>query len=83
MTPLKDLTPVNGNMPLWMKFVSAVGVPSVGLLYLVWFLSTTLMSTIVDHTNHHEREMRSLMNVMQMICVNTSETPNQREGCFR
>lgn len=77
------MTAVNGAMPLWMKFISAVGVPSAGLIYLVWFLSTTLLGTITAHTNDHEREMRSLMLVMRQVCANTATTDEQRRGCFQ
>jgi len=74
---------LNNNMPLWMKFVSAVGVPSAGLLYLVWFLSTSLIGAINDHSDHHEREMDTMMVIIRQVCVNTAETTDERRGCFQ
>lgn len=73
---------MNGNMPIWMKFISAIGVPSAGLLYLVWFLSTSVLGAIHEHSDDHAREMRDLMSVMQQVCVNTANTPEDRLGCF-
>jgi hypothetical protein len=68
------MTTLNNGMPLWMKFISAVGVPSAGLIYLVYFLSTSLMGTINSHNDDHEHEMDTLMVIMRQVCVNTAET---------
>ena len=45
----------NGTMPLWMKFVSAVGVPSALAIYLVWFLANNVLGAITTHSQDHER----------------------------
>ena len=82
MTTIKSLAGLNGITP-WMKFISAVGVPSAGLIYLVWFLSTTLLGAITTHTIAHEREMRSLMLVMRQVCVNTAQSDEQSRNCFQ
>ena len=73
----------NGTMPLWMKFVSAVGVPSALAIYLVWFLANNVLGAITTHSQDHEREMDALMSVMQQVCVNTADTSEERAGCFQ
>ena len=72
---------VNG-MPLWMKFISLVGVPSSIAIYLVWFLTTTVLGAISSHNDDHADEMRVLTSVMQQICANTSENSADRARCF-
>ena len=71
---------VNG-MPLWMKFISLVGVPSSIAIYLVWFLTTTVLGAISSHNDDHADEMRVLTSVMQQICANTSENSADRARC--
>jgi len=73
--------PMNG-LPLWMKFVSWVGVPSSIAIYLIWFLTTTMLSAISTHNNEHAAEMRVLTAVMQQVCANTAETTSERSRCF-
>ena len=72
---------VNG-MPMWMKFISWVGVPSSIALYLIYFLTTTVMGAISSHNDDHADEMRVLTSVMQQICANTSENSADRTRCF-
>jgi len=72
---------VNG-MPMWMKFISWVGVPSSIAIYLVWFLTTTVLGAISSHNDDHAGEMRVLTSVMQQICANTAETSTDRARCF-
>ena len=72
---------VNG-MPMWMKFISWVGVPSSIALYLIYFLTATVMGAISSHNDDHADEMRVLTSVMQQICANTSETSTDRARCF-
>ncbi len=72
---------VNG-MPLWMKFISLVGVPSSIAIYLVWFLTTTVLGAISSHNDDHADEMRVLTSVMQQICANTSVNSADRARCF-
>ena len=72
----------NGSMPLWMKFVSAVGVPSALCIYLVWFLATNVLGAINEHAEQHADETRVLTSVLQQLCANTAATPADRAGCF-
>ena len=72
---------VNG-MPMWMKFISWVGVPSSIALYLIYFLTTTVMGAISSHNDDHADEMRVLTSVMQQICANTSANSADRARCF-
>ena len=75
----------NGSMnglPMWMKFVSWVGVPSSIAIYLIWFLTTTMMAAISNHNDEHAAEMRVLTAVMQQVCANTAETTSERSRCF-
>ena len=72
---------VNG-MPLWMKLISLVGVPSSIAIYLVWFLTTTVLGAISSHNDDHADEMRVLTSVMLKICANTSEICADRARCF-
>ena len=72
---------VNG-MPLWMKFISWVGVPSSIALYLIYFLTATVMGAISSHNDDHADEMRVLTSVMQQICANTSGNAADRARCF-
>ena len=72
---------VNG-MPMWMKFISLVGVPSSIAIWLIYFLTTTVMGAISSHNDDHADEMRVLTSVMQQICANTSETSTDRARCF-
>jgi len=72
----------NGAMPLWMKFVSAVGVPSAIAIYLVWFLGSAVLGAINSHADQHADETRVLTSVLQQLCANTAATPADRAGCF-
>ena len=73
----------NGSaMPLWMKFVSAVGVPSAIAIYLVWFLGTAVLGAIQGHAEQHAAETRVLTSVLQQLCANTATTAADRVGCF-
>ena len=72
---------VNG-MPMWMKFISWVGVPSSIALYLIYFLTATVMGAISSHNDDHADEMRVLTSVMQQICANTADTSADRARCF-
>ena len=80
----REVMAVNGmnGMPLWMKFVSAVGVPSSIAIYLIYFLTTTVMGAISSHNDNHAEEMRMLTSVMQQICANTAENVADRARCF-
>jgi len=73
---------LNGSMPLWMKFVSAVGVPSAIAIYLVWFLGSAVLGAINSHAEQHADETRVLTSVLQQLCANTAATPADRAGCF-
>jgi len=72
----------NGSMPLWMKFISLVGVPSSIALFLIYFLAATVMGAITSHNDNHAEEMRMLTSVMQQICANTAENAADRARCF-
>lgn len=72
----------NGSLPIWAKFVSAVGVPSAIAVYLVWFLGNAVLGAITDHNDAHTQEMRMLTAIMQQVCANTAETPLERSSCF-
>ena len=72
----------NGSVPLWMKFISAVGVPSAIAIYLVWFLGTAVLGAIEDHAEAHAAETRVLTSVLQQLCANTAQTAADRAGCF-
>lgn len=73
---------LSNGLPLWMKFISLVGVPSSIAIYLVWFLTTTVLGAISSHNDHHAEEMRVLTSVMQQICANTAENTTDRARCF-
>lgn len=73
---------LNGNLPVWAKFVSAVGVPSAIAIYLVWFLGSAVLGAITSHADEHAAEIRVLTSVLQQLCSNTAETPADRAGCF-
>ena len=75
-------TVTNGNLPVWAKFVSAVGVPSAIAVYLVWFLGNAVLGAITDHNDDHAQEMRILTSIMQQVCANTADTPIERGRCF-
>lgn len=75
-------TVTNGNLPVWAKFVSAVGVPSAIAVYLVWFLGNAVLGAITDHNDDHSQEMRILTSIMQQVCANTAGTPVERARCF-
>jgi cytosine/uracil/thiamine/allantoin permease len=73
---------LSNGMPLWMKFISLIGVPSSIALYLIWFLTITVLGAISDHNDDHAEEMRVLTSVMQQICANTAENSTSRARCF-
>ena len=73
----------NGAMPLWMKFVSAVGVPSAIAIYLVWLLASQVLGAIQVHADRSETNLRELLPVLRQICINTSATDSDRAACFR
>ena len=71
----------NGT-PWIVKAVSAVGVPSAIAIYLVWLLSTQVLTAIQTHADRSEAELRELLPVLRQICINTSQTPVDRVACF-
>mgnify|MGYP003141317730 CR=1 FL=1 len=74
---------INGNgIPIWMKFVSVIGVPSAIAVYLVYFLSSSVLGAINTHSDEHQMEIRMMTAVMQQLCVNTAESEAARRGCF-
>ena len=75
-------TGMNGSLPVWAKFVSAVVVPSALAVYLVWFLANAVLGAITEHNDAHAQEMRILTAIMQQVCANTAETPVERSNCF-
>ena len=74
---------LNGNMPWWAKFISAVGVPSAALLFLIYWLTTSHAAALEQHSHAQEHDMEVLTTIMQQVCVNTADTPEEQAGCFR
>jgi hypothetical protein len=71
----------NGG-PWYTKFVASVGVPSAIALFLVWFLSSQVMSAIQEHADSSDVLLRELLSVSRQICLNTAEDAVSRAACL-
>lgn len=64
------------------RFIRDVGVPSVIALFLIWFLSSQLLSAIEQHSVDTEAWMRQLITISRQICVNTAPDAEARALCL-
>ena len=75
----------NGNglagAPWQVRLVSAVGVPAAIACYLIWFLTSSVLGAINQHSAEHRAELRTLTAVIQQLCVNTAPSDEARAGC--
>lgn len=77
------MPPSNGNGgPWYTKFIASVGVPSAIALFLVWFLSSQVMTAIEEHSNSSDVLLRQLLSVSRQICLNTSGDAISRAACI-
>ena len=70
----------NGS-PWYTKFIAQVGVPSAIALFLVWFLSSQVMTAIQEHALSSDELLQQLLSVSRQICLNTATDPSGRSGC--
>ena len=76
------MTMMNGTYPVWVKAIVQLGTPSVIALFLVWWLTGSLSTTLVAHDTEQHQRMEAMTRVMVQICVNTADTIEERTGCF-
>jgi hypothetical protein len=70
----------NGS-PWYTKFIAQVGVPSAIALFLVWFLSSQVMTAIQEHALSSDELLEQLLDVSRQICLNTSADSSARSSC--
>ena len=76
--------PSNGNGgPWWVKALYAFGVPSVGLLYFIYWLTVSQASALELHSQDQAHAMQDLTLIMRQVCANTADTTEERSACFR
>jgi hypothetical protein len=71
----------NGG-PWYTRFIASVGVPSAIALFLVWFLSSQVMTAIQEHADASDVLLRELLSVSRQICLNTSDDSISRAACI-
>jgi hypothetical protein len=77
-----SITDVDSKFPWWVRAgayaVQTIGVPAVISLGLLWWVLTSFDTRL----NAMTVEQTAMFRLLQQICVNTSATPDQRNGCW-
>lgn len=86
---------LNGGSPAWLRAVYIVGVPSVIALFLVYFLTNSVIAQLTAHSQATEG-MRQLLQqhmaqqeliqqenkfYLRQLCLNTARSDEQRAAC--
>lgn len=92
MAEPRTTDPFSG-MPMWLKAVALIGLPSVLAGYMVWSTQETLAPTIISMRSdlqHHMRDidelrksLHGLIAITRASCVNAARTDDQRSRCLQ
>jgi hypothetical protein len=77
------LSPNGNGGPWWVKALYAFGVPSVGLLYFIYWLTASHTAALDLHSHDQAHAIEGLTLIMRQVCANTAETTEERSACFR
>ena len=80
------------NGPWWVQAIYKVGIPSAIAIFLIWALVTRIDVEILEirenlrlhavDSSYIIKNTNNLQQILQRICVNTSETNEERSACF-
>jgi hypothetical protein len=81
------------NGPWWIQVIYKVGIPSAIAIFLIWALVTRIDVEILEirenlrlhavDSSYIIKNTNNLQQILQRICVNTSETNEERNACFQ
>lgn len=69
---------VNGRYPWWLRALREFGFPTLMAIGLLYWMLTTLDTRLTAMT----LQIDAMFRLQQQICVNTSETAEQRTVCW-
>lgn len=93
---------VNGNgngvthlLPIWMRAIATLGVPSAIAIFLVWVgsnevpkiqrqtqVNTEALVQLQEHTRQIQETNAAIYRMLQRLCSNTAKTDDERSRCF-
>ena len=79
--------------PWWVQAIYKVGIPSAIAIFLIWTLVNKIDVGIIEirenlrlhavDSSYVIKNTNNLQQILQRICVNTSETNEERNACFQ
>lgn len=84
MTPiaLTDSPAALKQQPQWVQAVAWVGLPGVMALFFVWWVTTVVSTKLDAHAEESRSHSLTQIQILQRICANTADTPEERVACW-